>query len=170
MPRPPRHALVEAHEVDTSALTTPGMDDLMTLLEQLIRAANSDQFRRSLMAAASFPSTDLQTFLAMNQLALHGALRPTDLAERLETGRPNVTKIVQRLEQSGLAIRAADPEDDRGVLVALTTAGREVAGAALAHERRFLDSAVAAWEPSEVEELKAILRRFLDDVGQTTFV
>lgn len=166
MPRPPIGDLAAAHEIDTSSLLQDGRDDLLVLLERMIRIANSDEFRRRLMVASAFPTTDVPTFLAVNQLALHGALRPTDLAQRLETGRPNVTKIVQRLEQAGLVVRAADPEDDRGVLVALSSQGRETANTVLAQERRWLTAAVASWKPDEVEGMKKVLDRFLTDVAE----
>jgi DNA-binding MarR family transcriptional regulator len=68
---------------------------------------------------------------------------------------------IDRLEQAGLVERAPDPEDARGVLVALTKEGRElverVAPAHLANEDRLL----AALSPEERDALAQLLRKLL---------
>jgi DNA-binding MarR family transcriptional regulator len=68
---------------------------------------------------------------------------------------------IDRLEQAGLVERAPDPEDARGVLVALTKQGRElverVAPAHLANEDRLL----AALSPEERDALAQLLRKLL---------
>ena len=48
-----------------------------------------------------------------------------ELAERLITRSPDVTRIVDRLEKRGLARRSADPADRRAVRVHITDDGRE---------------------------------------------
>ena len=48
-----------------------------------------------------------------------------ELAERLITRSPDVTRIVDRLEKRGLVRRAADPADRRAVRVHITDEGRE---------------------------------------------
>ncbi|MCV2394292.1 MarR family transcriptional regulator [Actinotalea sp. M2MS4P-6] len=167
MPRPPDDALARPDDVDLSAVAGADPDGLVGLVERLIRVANSDAYRRGLMTAVDFPSTDIPTFLALNQLALHGALRPTVLAERLETGRPNVTKIVQRLEALGLVVRLAAPADSRGVLVALTAEGRAIAERVVEIDERVVAGASAAWSADEVEAFRQLLARYV--AGAETF-
>ena len=48
-----------------------------------------------------------------------------ELAERLITRSPDVTRIVDRLETRGLVRRSADPADRRAVRVHITDEGRE---------------------------------------------
>lgn len=163
MPRPADDDLAPLDEIDRSAVPTANPDSVLGLLEQLLRAANSDESRLRIMTAARFPSTDIPTFLAVNQLALHGALRPTDLSERLETGRPNTTKIIQRLERLNLVARTAHPEDERGVLVVLTALGRETAERIINQEQQWLSRVVLDWTPDELDCFRRQLTRFLAD-------
>jgi DNA-binding MarR family transcriptional regulator len=80
--------------------------------------------------------------------------------ELLRTSGTTTFRIT-RLERRGLVQRLPDPEDHRGVIVALTEVGLElvdrVAPAHLANEERLL----AALSPAEREELGALLRRVL---------
>lgn len=48
-----------------------------------------------------------------------------EIADRLVTRSPDVTRIVDRLEQRGLVRRSPDPVDARAVRVHITDAGRE---------------------------------------------
>ncbi|QXT63476.1 MarR family winged helix-turn-helix transcriptional regulator [Tessaracoccus palaemonis] len=162
MPRPSPSVLVPASDVDASPVLKATREPLLDLFERLIRVANSDVARRELMNTVGFPGADVPTFLAVNQLALHGALRPTDLAERLETGRPNLTKIVQRLESLGLAARVADPSDERGVLVALTDEGRRIAKRVIRTEREWVTATLVGWEDEEVSTFTQLLAKFVD--------
>lgn len=54
-----------------------------------------------------------------------------DLGDRLGVTRPNVTKLVDGLERSGLVERLPHPADGRMVQAHLTSDGRKVAGSAL---------------------------------------
>lgn len=166
MPRPPRAQLVPLEAVDLAPVAGAEPSSLLARLEDLIRVSNSDELRLRLMSAIDFPSADIPTFLAVNQLSLHGALRPTDLAERLETGRPNTTKIVQRLEALGLVARCAAPEDGRAVLVALTPAGREVAARLTAAQRASIDAATQGWTTPEREAFGELVARFVAGARQ----
>ena len=56
-----------------------------------------------------------------------GALPVTKASTRLQVHPTSVTNVVDRLEAAGLVERRRNPEDGRGVLVALTDAGRSLA-------------------------------------------
>lgn len=85
-------------------------------------------------------------------------LRPTAFAGTLMLTSSGTTKRLDRLERAGLIERAPDPSDRRGVLIALTAAGRErvdaVTEAHLANERRLL----AGLTRAEQDELAGLLR------------
>lgn len=53
-----------------------------------------------------------------------GSARMGDLAERLLSLPSRVTRQIRRLEDAGLVLREASPEDGRGVLASITDAGR----------------------------------------------
>ncbi|MGD2052334.1 MAG: MarR family transcriptional regulator [Acidimicrobiia bacterium] len=63
---------------------------------------------------------------ALANLAEHGgALRMSEIADRLILTRGGVTKLVDRLEEVGYVERRPSPSDRRVVLVAMTPEGRE---------------------------------------------
>ena len=53
-------------------------------------------------------------------------LRPVELARAVLLTRSGVTRLVHGLERDGLVERIPAPDDNRGSLVALTPAGRDV--------------------------------------------
>ena len=54
-----------------------------------------------------------------------GELPLGKVGERLQVGPASVTNAIDRLERDGLVIRRSNPDDGRGVLAALTPAGRK---------------------------------------------
>lgn len=161
VPRPHRRKLDPIDGVDLSAMPGAEPSGLIGLMESLIRLANGGQLRRALMRASGFPGDDIPAFLALNQLALHGALRPTDLAERLDTGRPNLTKIVERLQESGFVLRLKDPEDARGVLVALSAEGREIGQRLIEANQSLVERLSREWDPQDIPALQRLLRQLI---------
>ena len=85
-------------------------------------------------------------------------LRPSDFTGSLMLTSSGTTKRLDRLEQAGLIERTPDPDDRRGTLITLTTAGHElidsVTAAHLANEARLL----AALSAAERERLAGLLR------------
>lgn len=59
-----------------------------------------------------------------------GSARMGDLAEELVSLPSRVTRQIRRLEEAGLVLREASPDDGRGVLATITDYGREVVAAA----------------------------------------
>jgi DNA-binding MarR family transcriptional regulator len=86
-------------------------------------------------------------------------MRVTDLTDALMLTSSGTTKRLDRLERAGLIARSADPDDRRGVLIALTDDGRERIDATtadhLANERRLLAGLTA----EEQDQLAGLLRR-----------
>ncbi len=103
-------------------------------------------------------------FDVLATLRRHGppyVLNPTQLRASMMVTSATTTHRLDKLEQRGLVARLADPDDRRGVLVALTDAGRELVDVAvadhLATEERLLDGMTAA----ERRRLAAVLRTLL---------
>jgi DNA-binding MarR family transcriptional regulator len=71
------------------------------------------------------PLTSTQRLLLV-LLADHGPVRLGALARLAETTEATATRTVTALARLGLAQRAPDPEDGRGVLAEATAAGREL--------------------------------------------
>lgn len=92
--------------------------------------------------------------------ALHRAgtgLRMSDLAGALGVSNGNVTALVDALVEDGLAVRVADPEDRRVLIVQPTTRGTEdFAGIAAAHAL-WIDQSLAGLDPAGLETLDALV-------------
>src|SRR4051794_24734476 len=61
---------------------------------------------------------------ALAAIERHGPLTPSELAACERIQRPTATRVLARLEESGLVTRTADPTDRRSSVVAVTAAGR----------------------------------------------
>ncbi|MCD2190562.1 MarR family winged helix-turn-helix transcriptional regulator [Actinomycetospora soli] len=78
------------------------------------------------------------------QLAPGGSHRMTDLADAIVFSRSGLTYQAGLLEKAGLVARSPSPDDERGVTIAITDAGRALVDAVMpGHEavvgRMFLD-------------------------------
>ncbi|MNL73979.1 DNA-binding transcriptional repressor MarR [compost metagenome] len=71
----------------------------------------------------------------------------------------NMSKIVGRLSAAGLAVRVPAPDDDRGVLVALTDAGRLIGERIMSTAETNMQRLLADWSPAEVDDLRRIMAR-----------
>lgn len=133
---------------------------LLSALQAIVTWASSRTLREQVMAGCDFPLPgDLPAFLVVNQLVYRGIATPTDLADAIDTTRSNMSKIVSRLETAELVFRAADPRDDRGVVIGLTQLGR-----ALGH--RILQAAgtdahhLPGWSADERDTLERLIIKF----------
>ncbi len=99
---------------------------------------------------------------ALANLAEHGgALRMSEIADRLILTRGGVTKLVDRLEEAGYVERRSSPSDRRVVLVAMTAEGRE----ALQGSRAAFDAALHdLWSRHLSEEEAATLLPIIDRI------
>ena len=131
--------------IDRLALAE-GLDQLVTLLPRLTPRAGL-----SLVAASTLATLEHQ-----------GPRRITELADAQGVTQPAMTGLVGRLATQGLVKRSPDPDDRRGVFVAVTDVGRAV----LADRRReraevlagLLDDLEAADRATLAAALPAITR------------
>ena len=94
-------------------------------------------------------------------------MRPSDVASALGPGRANLSKIAHRLQEAGLIRRVAAPGDDRSVLIALTTAWREIGSRIMIQAQNTFESALAHWSADEIATLQRVLARLaLETVPQ----
>lgn len=94
-------------------------------------------------------------------LSKHGEpLRLFELGRAVLLSQPALSRLVERLADRGLVERHADPEDGRGVRLALTEAGRErqrqVGGR---HAVEVARAVTAALTDEEMAQLEAIGRK-----------
>jgi DNA-binding MarR family transcriptional regulator len=99
-----------------SSTAHPQAADVAAGLERLV----------ALIRWLSPPGLSLTTAATLSTLERSGPCRLTALAASEGVTQPAMTQLVGRLEESGLAIRRADPADGRAVHVQITDAGREL--------------------------------------------
>jgi DNA-binding MarR family transcriptional regulator len=94
-----------------------------------------------------------------------GELRMSDLAAQTSLTTSGITRLVDRLERSGLLCRRACPSDRRGLLATLTDAGRQrVAEVLPGHIELIDDWFCGLLEPAELEAMLSALRKVRDAV------
>lgn len=103
--------------------------------------------------------TTLPRFDVMSALArAPEGLRMSEISDLLKVSNGNVTGIVDRLADEGLAERQAVPGDRRANLVRLTAAGRAgFADLAAAHEG-WIDEMLGGLTRAEIETLGGLLK------------
>jgi DNA-binding MarR family transcriptional regulator len=94
-----------------------------------------------------------------------GELRMSDLAAQTSLTTSGITRLVDRLERSGLLCRRACPSDRRGLLAALTDAGRQRIAEVLPGHIALIDQWFSGLlEPAEVDAMLSALRKIRDAV------
>ena len=103
---------------------------------------------------------------ALATIEHHGPLTPSELAKAERIQRPTATRLIARLEQEELVVRAADPADGRCSLISVTAEGRALLrrlrkrkNAYLARRMRDLPSEDVA----TLERAAGILERVLEE-------
>lgn len=84
-----------------------------------------------------------------------------DLGDRLGVTRPNVTKLVDGLEKSGLVERLPHPADRRMVQAHLTSDGRDLAGSALPGREGRMQELWGRLDDDELTQLVGLLKAAL---------
>jgi DNA-binding MarR family transcriptional regulator len=77
-------------------------------------------------AAAGFPSMDWYDLLWALERAGDNHLRMSEVADMLTTSRSNLTRLLDRLEEAGLAVRERSGEDRRTAYAVITPAGKKL--------------------------------------------
>lgn len=105
----------------------PALDpDIYRVGHRLLRL--SAHMERAVKEAAASQQLQGAELLLLDALVTAGpphVATPTQLQRSLQMTPGGVTKCIQRLEQAGLVRRSPDPQDGRGVLVAILPRGRE---------------------------------------------
>src|SRR3954447_17144652 len=102
---------------------------------------------------------------ALGTIERRGPLTPSELAAIERIQRPTATRVIARLEESGLIVRAADPTDRRSSLVSVTPEGRALLERLRANKDAFLARRLDDLDADELavlERAAEILERVLD--------
>src|ERR687894_237310 len=111
----------------------------------------------------SIPPLQLSALVTVEQ---HGPLRLSELARREAVTAPTMSRVLAALDEQGLVVRAADPQDARGVRIVLSEEGAariaEVRSHRTALVARRLERLDREERPRNVAPLAALGGPFLD--------
>jgi DNA-binding MarR family transcriptional regulator len=102
---------------------------------------------------------------ALATIDRHGPLTPSELATRERVQRPTATRVLARLEESGLIARAADPADGRSALVSLSPAGAALLAELRTRKDAFLSARLEALGPADRKTLERAAELLEDLLG-----
>jgi DNA-binding MarR family transcriptional regulator len=141
----------------------------MEVLSRVTRLARHlDRARSHAFATHGLESWEFDVLAALRRAGAPYQLSPGRLLKETLVTSGTMTNRVDRLAAHGLVERLPDPADRRGVLVQLTTAGRDAVDAALAdllaHERTLL----AAVTDRDQAKLARLLRELVGPFDQET--
>jgi DNA-binding MarR family transcriptional regulator len=140
-------------DLDPSAKHVTGR---IVRLGSLFRAAYDDAFE-----ALGIAGVEYGILSALRRAGRPYALTPTGLARNQMMTSGGMTSALDRLERKGLAVRAPNPADRRGTLVALTDAGLEVADEAMRRHSEVEHALIASLTPAQRDGLQSLLRTLL---------
>ncbi|TAP45852.1 winged helix DNA-binding protein [Arthrobacter sp. S39] len=145
-----------------SPILGPDNAGLRVAMHALVTWSTATSSRERLMHESGFPLPgDLPAFLLVNQLIYRGAVRPSDVADAIQTGTSNISKIVRRLEEARIVRRMPDPRDDRAVVIVLTAEGRAVAQRISDAIDRVSAPATVGWTSEEFKLLESLMLKLV---------
>lgn len=99
----------------------------------------------------------LSQLSALTSIERHGPLTLGALAEHERVAPPSITKVVTKLESSGLVARASDPGDGRVSVVSVTGEGRALLAEVRQKRDVWLAARIAGLDGEQRERLIAAL-------------
>ena len=93
------------------------------------------------------------------------ALPSGEIATRMISRDPDITRLVDRLEKRGLVARIRGRQDRRVVEVAITEKGLELLNGLDEHVDRFPRNMLGHLGPKRLEQLGVLLEQALSDLG-----
>jgi DNA-binding MarR family transcriptional regulator len=102
---------------------------------------------------------------ALGTVERRGPITPSELAAAERIQRPTATRLIARLEETGLVSRAADPTDGRSSLVSITADGRALLKRLRANKDAFLARRLETLDAEEravLDRAAEILERVLE--------
>jgi len=150
---PPPYSGLELDETQLRAYF--GLMDVAGLLRHKVE--------QQLRAAADLTYVQFKVLARLGLDSPTGSLRMTELADEVVYSRSGLTYQAGQMEKMGWVERSPSPDDDRGVTVTITDAGRERLATALpGHVEALRDSLFATLSAEDVSTLAALLEPVLD--------
>ncbi|MCX2934014.1 MarR family transcriptional regulator [Mycobacterium sp. CVI_P3] len=152
----------------TSSANDDSLDSISRSMAQVVRLTSSRSLFSRQAAAAGVALTQ-PSYALLRGLIDGGPLSMGALARGAHMDVGMATRQVTALVDAGLVTREPDPSDARVSRVAVTRAGRRVAGRLQDARRSHLRRALSGWTPAELDQFDRLLIRFVADSIATPF-
>ena|SRR5580765_157519 len=107
-------------------------------------------------------------FVTLKKLGMSdGHISVGDLARAAELNPSAMTRLLDKLEEKGLIVRANDPTDRRALRIQLTDAGHAIYNQCSVCSDRVRDRALAGMSTSERDQFVSTLERVRDNLLNT---
>lgn len=107
----------------------------------------------------------MRRHIILRCLLEEGPLCQKDIAAHIFADPTSLSRTVRALLEAGLVRRAAPGADRRQVVLELTDAGRERVRQSLAIGAAYSESLTLGFRPDEIDALRAMMRRMIDNVN-----
>ena len=151
-------ALIEAWRAQRGDLELEPMH-IWSRIDRL--AAILDGHRKRAFSGHSIESWEFDVLAALRRAGAPHRLSPGQLLRETHVTSGTMTNRVDRLVKRGAVTRESDPNDGRGVLVALTPEGLALVDAALTSLLDVEQELLAGWPEGERAQFADALRRLL---------
>jgi len=121
-----------------------------------------DDFQHRCLDAFDLKFIDYSVLRVLQLSGSPYEMTPGELSEIVLRSSGNVTQILDRLQRAGYVERAADPLDRRKVVIALTSAGLDIAQRASAQYARERKRILKALSPDDVARVDRAIALLLD--------
>lgn len=101
----------------------------------------------------------------LKTLQLEGTLHIAEIGERLQIQKPQMTHMIDRLEELGLIVRQPEPSDRRITNVSLTDRGHDIIGEFDAVILGTVEEKLSHLNDAELEEISTSLQKIKELFG-----
>jgi DNA-binding MarR family transcriptional regulator len=133
-------------------------------VEDLVRSLYRLGMVQRELARHALAELGTQGFVALGVIHLHGPVRVSDVAQRLNVALSVASRQVTALERAGYVERDTDPEDGRAHRVSATDTGRAVLEESHRRMVHAFGRALQGWSAKEITALSESLERLREDV------
>jgi DNA-binding MarR family transcriptional regulator len=141
-------------------VTKPSLNETWQILEAL--SALTRELTRASAGPDDGPAMTSTQRLALFEVAVHGPVRLSELADRMGITAPTASRAVDALVDHGLLERRPDPDDRRAVRIDLTGPGRTQVDERRARAAAALEPIVSGLSAKDRAQLAALLTRLTD--------
>jgi DNA-binding MarR family transcriptional regulator len=130
-----------------------------------LMADSSRLFRRAFDAEARSIGITGQQWRVLAALARHPGIRQTHVADLMEVEPITLSRMIDRLQESGMVERRADPADRRAWCLHLTDQAIPLVEDMRAIANRLLDVALDGFTPAELDSFADFVARFRSNLA-----